>query len=444
MARTEANLTSFSLTQLIDIKHWRDDGDDLVKHLREAEVHAIASTLVDRLERGTWLVSECYAIIHDKDMRTVWDENERISITEVKEPHIHISFRFEKKRNEGATLGAIADMLGVEPQYVEKPKSGRYSFDNQLAYLIHAKDKEKYQYEATEVATVRGTDYMQIYAERKRAWRNGRAVKVRQEVTQGIDWLEQEILAGKLTKETVILTDEFYQIYASNIRRIDMAFDLYAQRKIYKAIERLQNGEFHTKVYYIMGNSGAGKTRFSMDLIKGIQHKAKLETGEDWTCCRTASTNPVDDYNGEEILLMDDVRGSTMRADDWLKLLDPYNISPSSARYRNKNVVARAIIITATIHPVEFFYYANEFRRGSGSEEAIDQFLRRLTALVEVISYDDDDVRMSSPERIASEIVYEITEYAKVRSNIKLVDLQNGLSKGEIKDYIVNQVVKGD
>lgn len=131
-----------------------------------------------------------------------------------------------------------------------------------------------------------------------------------------------------------------------------------------------------------------------------------------------------------------------MRADDWLKLLDPYNVSPSSARYRNKNVVARAIIITATIHPVEFFYYANEFRRGVGAEEAIDQFLRRLTALVEVISY--DEVRMSSPERIASEIVYNITGRSGIRSNIKLVDSQDGLSRDEIKGYIANQVVKGD
>lgn len=442
MARTEANLTSFSLTQLIEPNHWRNDGDALLEQLQDAETHAIASTLVDRLERVGWLVSDCYAIIHDKDIRTAWDMDGQMIMTEAKQPHIHVSFKFEKKQNEGATLGAIADALGVEPQFVEKSKSGRYSFDNQLAYLIHAKDGEKHQYDPTEVATVRGVDYMQIYAERKRAWRNGRAAKVRREEIQGVDWLEQEILAGKMTKETVILTDEFYKIYASNIRRIDMAFDLYAQRKIYKAIERLQNGEFHTKVYYIMGAPGAGKTRFSMELIRHIQDQAKHDTGEDWTCCRTASTNPVDDYNGEEILLMDDVRGSSMRADDWLKLLDPYNFSPSSARYRNKNVVARAIIITATMHPVEFFYYANEFKRGVGAEEAIDQFLRRLTALVEVISY--DEVRMSSPERIASEIMYNITGRSGIRSNIKLVDSQDGLTRDEIKDYIVNQIVKGD
>ena len=87
------------------------------------------------------------------------------------------------------------------------------------------------------------------------------------------------------------------------------------------------------------------------------------------------------------MLLLDDLRASAMDANDWLLLLDPYNASPAKARYKNKGEVApRLIVITATIEPVEFFYYA---RQKGNVDEALDQFIRRLAAVVKVYRADD-------------------------------------------------------
>ena len=50
------------------------------------------------------------------------------NVIEKKTEHIHFLFKFEK----GASLNRIAIAVGVEPQYLEKLKSGRYGYDNAL------------------------------------------------------------------------------------------------------------------------------------------------------------------------------------------------------------------------------------------------------------------------------------------------------------------------
>lgn len=416
MARKQTDLTTFHLTQFLNPKFWTF-GDSLNDAFKEAfakaleeNPEAIPYNLCNLLNSvSAWEVEECYAIIHNEDSREAWDSDLMKMVIEPKEPHIHMAVKFKKDKNTGATIEQIAKILGVEPQYIEKPKPGRYSWDNSLAYLVHAKDLEKHQYKPEEVITVIGKPYTAIYHESIERWNKGAIKKQNKRLNEDIDWIEHSILIGELTKSEILLTDEYYKLYALNKRRIDDAFDTYGQRKMYKAIRDLQNGVFQTKVFYIMGKPGTGKSTFAKNFAEKIQKQEFEKSGERWTICQTASTNPVDDYQGEEIVIMDDVRGTTMRADDWLKLLDPWNISPSSARYRNKVVAARCIIITATIPPYEFFYYSKGVGQGTAQEEAVDQFLRRLAAIVEIIDIDQINVKraLTTPETIKHLIPYD-------------------------------------
>ena len=54
--------------------------------------------------------------------------------------------------------------------------------------------------------------------------------------------------------------------------------------------------------------------------------------------------------------------------------------------HRIGHVAPRLIVITATIEPVEFFYYA---RQKGNVDEALDQFIRRLASVVKVFRADD-------------------------------------------------------
>ncbi|MDE7489960.1 plasmid replication protein, partial [Streptococcus agalactiae] len=81
-------------------------------------------------------------------------------------------------------------------------------------------------------------------------------------------------------------------------------------------------------------------------------------------------------YYGEEILFLDDLREDSLSASDWLKLFDPLNSARMSARYQNKLVVPRLIVMTAYMSPKQFF--------GNIKTEDLNQYLRRVNFSTEI------------------------------------------------------------
>lgn len=237
-----------------------------------------------------------------------------------------------------------------------------------------------------------------MHAERWAAWVSGRAHVAKKRAGENVEDLRARVLAGEVDKTQIMLTDEYFETYSHNVRLIEEALEAYGERRGAKAAMSLQRGEFSTAVYYIHGKAGAGKTRFAKEFIDRLVEFA-ADQGQKWSLYRAATGNPLDDWKGQEIVLLDDLRASAMDANDWLLLLDPHNASPARARYRNKQAVApRCIILTATIEPIEFFFYA---RKKGEAAEALDQFLRRLQSIVKVLRVDDDAFfDVSQPTRV--------------------------------------------
>lgn len=404
MARKEADLSCCSIAQALQPEYWEWTEDEL-KAVESNDIAVITAVIKERLENGGCEIAEMYAIIHDKDTRTKWDESVSQYVVEDKADHIHCVVKFVK--DKGATLTAIATMVGLEPQFIEKAGKGKYGYDNLLAYLIHIKYPDKYPYEVSEVLTVRGRSYTEIYHERRTDWEKGRAKVQSDKSRADIDWLETMILGGQVTFSQVMLTDEYFNIYSRNKRRCDDAFDTYGTRRAYRTIQALDNGEFKLSVFFFTGKRGSGKTRMAKKFIAEII-KASERNGDAWRVCSTASSNPMDDYRGEEILFMDDLRGVALSASDWLKLLDPYNTSPASARYHNKVAACRVVVITSTKDPIEFFYYCKQMGGGNRSE-ALDQFMRRIETRVRVIqaeNFADTQVVIADSKEIKPVSVY--------------------------------------
>lgn len=399
MARTEASLTCCMIALQYEEKYfpmWTPEELATVETARNGNIAAMTDVMGQRLAQANIGFDSVYAITHNADVRNVWDDVASRYVKEDKPIHGHFLWHFIKGKGSPATVSSIANALGIESNFVEKPKRGRMAYDNMLAYMVHAKDSHKAQYKPAEVySTGMWKDdkplfrpYTEIYAERKEAWENGRAVKKVTAAKEGIDHLEELILTGKVTKSQVVLTDDYYDIYSRNARRCEDAFRVYGERRAYKTLQALQDGEFKLTVIYIMGEPGAGKTRVAKEFVRRLIDWSAGVMSEPFRCCQTAATNPMDEYNGEEILFMDDIRGSALSASDWLKLLDPYNASPSSARYQNKQPACRAVVITSTKEPVEFFYYCKQLGGGDRSE-ALDQFMRRIQCLTKVFRADD-------------------------------------------------------
>lgn len=375
MRKKEANLTAIMLVQQLEDEHWKT-WDDItsVKLARDGDIRPLLETVINKLNKANITVKEAYGIKHDKDEVRVWDQKLMKNSIEKKAIHVHFLFKFER----GASLNKIALAIGIEPQYLEKLKSGRYGYDNCLAYLTHAKDETKYQYRPEEVTTILGEDYASIYNRSIETWLKGRATKKAKETNLSVDWLVERILDGEVTKRNIMLTDEYYAIYGQHKRKINEALETAGERRSYRTIAELEAGKFKKTVLFIQASSGVGKTKLSKDLIELIQASA-VKNGLNWEACMTASTNAFDEYSGQEILFLDDIKGNSFTVSDWLKLLDPYTISPISARYHNKMGSARVIIITSTKLPVELFYFAN----GNHNED-LGQFVRRIDLLVHI------------------------------------------------------------
>lgn len=394
--KKEHKLTICQITQTTDGSYftgWTDEE----KAALDGPAAGILNVVVQKLSDAGFMVQEAHCIIHDKDTQERWSERLRAYTVANKLRHFHLCAKFLKFNGVlySGKLVDIAKAVGVEPQYVEKASSGRYGWDNMLAYQIHAKDADKYQYDPSEVASTGiiqtdpetgekkalYTEYEEIYALRKVDWELGRAKKITQQAALKIDELEEKILRGEIGKNQVLLTDSMYAVYARNKRRCDDAFETCTARRIARTVQAMENGEFKLSVFFVTGPSHAGKSYFTDALAEYIKKRVKKELGQDWSICDCAASNPVDDYDGAEILVMDDLRGMAMGASDWLKLLDPDRIGMMSARYHNKRVAARAIIINSEKPALEFFYYLKNSGGGDRSE-AIDQFFRRILARV--------------------------------------------------------------
>lgn len=424
----EQKLATVYFEQVLDPKYWQWALDDpaqgaafaaaipkpgaTVQELHDFALH-FGDFLVRRVEAvGEVTVAECHLNVHDKDLTPAGN---------TKPPHVHGALKFAGGRSGGMTLANVALALGLEPQYVEKPNKGgkavegrTQSHDNSLAYLVHVKYSNswpfphpydaaeaqgaaatvtpeafvegKWPYDPAQVATVRGEDYLAVYDKRLPDWLKGRAYVKAQAAKVEAEWLREEVLQGRVTKSNILLTDSLFDVYSRNQRFIDDALSAYGQRRAFRAAEKLRRGDFSTSVVFVHGAAGSGKTQFATRFVGEVLARAAA-MGERWEVYRAAVGNPLDDWNGEEVLLLDDLRAASLTATDWLLLLDPYNASPASARYRNKgNVAPRIIVLTSTIEPVEYFFYA---RQRGDVDEALDQFMRRLQSIVQVVREDD-------------------------------------------------------
>lgn len=316
-------------------------------------------------------------ILHDKDTKVLFDPDKQTDVIQQTRPHIHGVVELVRKRD----LNVIAEWIGIEPQYIEIPR-GRYGRENMLAYLIHAKDPEKYLYDAKKVETFGTWDYLEYYHEKYRSWEEYRATAVVKRNKTKVDWLVKQVQLGNLTMSDIMKNETYKMIYADNMRLIKDAQQFLNEERAYRTMEAMENNEFELSVHFITGKPGAGKSYFANQLAD------KLENEQGWLTYEASGTNPMDNYSGEEILLLDDLRSSSMTATDWLKTLDHLSRSAMSARYSNKARAYRTIIMTAHEDPYTYFSY---MKGSGGTDEALAQFIRRLMYLVSIYRLDDGE-----------------------------------------------------
>lgn len=401
----EKRALNFVCTQDLDSQNWNFSAD--IKHkiftndsVQTANrlLHYVYLHLQETFMAENELTKIKFAgILHNKDTAEVWDDINGCYATESKRDHIHFFVQFQHCTKK--YLHTVAECIGVDPQYIEIPK-GRYGVENSLAYLVHAKDESKYQYNPANVLTFDSMDYRNYYNKHRKNWNYYKATQLRKSNNLKKDWLIEQIQQCRVTKKQILLDKNYAPIYANNMVQINEAFTFYSEKQIVKSLSDFESHRFALTTIFITGKPRVGKTFLAKRLIKNVIQQIQEHYQEQWQVYQTAATNPLDDYAGEQILFLDDVRATSLTATDWLKLMDPINSSPISARYHNKQPASRVIIVTSYKSPEEFF----GFMKGqSPNDESLDQFLGRLSFVVKVV---DDNTARDSKRAVIGIIVH--------------------------------------
>ena len=272
-------------------------------------------------------------ILHDKDTKPDGSN---------KAAHWHIMIRFK----DSVPTESICKWFGIKENYINKIRG---KFGDALAYLTHQNAPDKYQY--LEENVISNFDFA-----KEAATMSARAMDRKRK-----DEIIGQICAG-------IIREYNYTEYISAIeydrykKAIDNAF---GYRK-----DLLAHVDRQMTVIYIWGDSSCGKTTYA----KEIAEEKNMSI-----CISSGSNDPLDNYKGEDCLVLDDIRPEDFNISDFLKLLDNNTQSTVKSRYKNKLLECRLLIVTTSMSMPVFF------RRMPGSEtEQMKQFQRRCELCIEM------------------------------------------------------------
>ena len=173
--------------------------------------------------------------------------------------------------------------------------------------------------------------------------------------------------------------------------------EVFAKRKtqLYNALEQFRmktalDKTRHIEVIICQGPGGCGKTTYVKEICKAQGKSLAVSSG---------SNDPWQDYHGEDVMLLDELRSDVFSLSDLLKILDNHTKSTSRSRYSNKLFLGDTIFITTNEEWQDWYKDADEVERNA-LKRRVSKFLKfakktgqPYTALVETYVWNPDAVK---------------------------------------------------
>ena len=277
----------------------------------------------------------------------------------------HVSVMIHLKNAK--TISAICKLTGEKPerfQIFKQQRKAQYNADNGFAYLIHAtpSSRHKYQYSASDVtANFDYVNFIQKYTARDTNLRG------KDNNTSNINSMLDLIACGEITLKECKEKLSGSQ-YARNIRSFQAANQLFLERKAENFKKRMRETGKTVKTIWIYGEAGAGKTHLATRWAENKGDFYKTTTQQD----------PFQDYEGQHILFIDELRPSTMPFAQLMTLLYDHSYGSVSvgSRYYNKNLAIELVIITSPYSPKDFAAHV------TNESDRPEQLYRRINTLI--------------------------------------------------------------
>lgn len=210
---------------------------------------------------------------------------------------------------------------------IEKPHNkGQNGVKVCVQYLVHMNDQSKKQYDFNEIITNDpNIDNFRILTQQMQV------IKLEEYI--------DKIASGQIREHN--LTDFIEpEVFANYKTRILNALEYY-RRKV------MTNKDRNIQVLAFTGETGTFKTTYAKQYAKNLNKSI---------CISSSSNDPMQDYKGEDVLVLDDIRDDTFKFNDLLKILDNHTSSTVASRYSNKAFIGDTIIITSSIGIVDWYY----------------------------------------------------------------------------------------
>ena len=314
-------------------------------------------TLEELPERLNAINPQKYAyILHNKDI----GENGKPV-----DDHLHLMMTFKNARS----INSIAKALGDKPQYIE-----RYDrqAENGYSYLVHRTDKAKNKFQYDVASVTANFDYPDFISE-----------------------IEKKVLNAAIRNDTNILLDAFK---AGHINKMELEERLSGSEygRIRSQIENIHSLILRQKAekwrqeaialgktlkaFWLFGAAGTGKTSLAKQIVKK-KNLSLFMSG--------SSKDMFQNYNGENAIIIDDLRPHAINYEDLLRITDPHSIEcgiNAPSRYYDKALACELIIITSPFSPRD--YYFREIQ--TAEQRRIDTFaqLERRISLTLLLDMD--------------------------------------------------------
>lgn len=295
---------------------------------------------LENIEKGIFeLISSgqlekyCY-LLHDKDI---------LEDGTLKNPHYHLFLSFTDRMD----FSVLADTFKVDFANVCKIKAGRY--EGGIPYLVHKNAPEKFQYDSKEVKA--NFDYVKFIEDYDKKQNK---ISRFSEIQEGIE--------NGTIREFNLYEHISMNEYVKFKGQIEKSFEYVRKTKSAKQMSK--------KCVFITGESGSGKTTYAKKWCESRGYSYVVSG---------SSNDPLECYKGQDVLILDDLRGSSFTFSDLLKILDNNTNSLAKSRYYNKFLECEYIIITSIV-PIDEFY-TNLFEHET---EPLTQLKRRCSTYIKM------------------------------------------------------------
>lgn len=296
-------------------------------------------------------------------------------------PHYHIVIAF----NSPTPFEQIKKVFPYGD--IENAKSVK----NCVQYLVHMNDLSKTQYDFSTIITN----------------------------DTNINKYRLQSQANQLLK----LDDYIHRIESGEIREYNLTdyipIDVFSKYKsqVLNALEYFRrkvmtNKDRDINVMIFTGDTGTYKTTYAKQYCKNLQKSF---------CVSSCSNDPMQDYKGEDVLILDDIRDTTFRFHDLLKILDNHTNSSIASRYSNKSFIGDTIIITSSMKLSQWYY--------DEDREDKEQLYRRIRTQMQFTSeyidaYEFDD---KAHKYVCAGRVPNINNFAPERTKSMIFDTMKAM-----------------